>query len=279
MLIYSVNFQVISASRLLFEPLAKILVTHFGGFGAVGFFEFAHKMVFQLRAFIVTAHQSIVPAIAYLQERAPEQIQIIYKKSYHLLLYLVLPSLPFFVAITPIVSRLWIGYYEPQFVIFSHLLFLGWFLNILSNPAYFANLGIGKLRWNVAGHLVIGVLNGGLGWVLGARFGGAGVTVGFVIGLIVGSLVTAQAYQWEYGIRYADLFRRDSLVLGLAALVGLALSTAGYILLHESWPLVVLIFPVPGIFILTVARPLWNHSVRIQVQDWLYNILLKKQQT
>lgn len=276
MLGYSLNFQVISASKLLFEPLTKILVMNFGGAAAAGYFEFAYRMVFQLRALVVTAHQSIVPTIADLQERQPALVQELYKTSYRLVLYLILGALPLFIALTPLVSRLWIGAYETTFVLFAVLIFIGWFLNMLSNPAYFAYLGIGKLRWNVAGHLVIGVLNGGLGLWLGWLYGSTGVVAGFVTALLAGSLVISVAYQREYGIRFSALVQRESVLLGGAGLAGLALALWAHELAKTSWSLFGLVVLVLGSYAVVVVVPLWIHPARRQLQRWFTTLLLRR---
>ena len=175
---YSVNFQIMAILWLLFEPLTRWLVSQFGGLGAAGWFEFANRMVFQLRALIVAAHQSVVPAIADLVERQASKLREVYEVSMRVILYMVLLSLPLLIAATPLVSNLWLGRPEPVFILFSALLFVGWFLNLLSNPAYFAYMGIGTLRWNVAGRMVIGLLNGALGWLLGTLASGTGVIAG-----------------------------------------------------------------------------------------------------
>ena len=220
MLAYSLNFQLISFSRLLFEPVTKSLLSKFGGVGVLAYFEMAHKMVLQLRALVVAAHRAVVPAIADLQERDAARVRSIYATSFRLLLYLILPSLPFLVAMTPTISRLYVGFYEPHFVLFADVLFVGWFLNMLVNPAYFANMGTGTLRPNVWGHVTIGVLNGALGGLLGWLFGSVGVVVGFVVALLAGSALIAALYHRAHDVRLGELAGRASLLLGLAGLAG-----------------------------------------------------------
>lgn len=273
---YSLSFQAIAVTRLAFEPLTKFLVTFFGGAAVTGYFEFAYRMVMQLRALIVTAHQAIVPTIADLQERQPDLIRDLYARSFRLLVFIVVLLLPFFIVATPLVSRWWLGEYAPPFILFSILLFTGWFLNMLSNPAYFAYLGIGRLRWNVAGHAVTGVLNAGLGLLLGWQYGGTGVVVGFVVGLLVGNLITAIAYQHEYHIRLSDLWEKESFLLGLAALAGMALGWYVYVRFEASWSLLVLTMIVPLCFLVLVAVPVWLHPARYQVQVWITKILFQR---
>ncbi len=273
MLGYSLNFQAISVAQLLLEPTVKALVSRFGGVATLANFEFAYRMVVQLRALIVTAHQALVPTLADLQEKQPALLREVYRTSYHLVAYLLAASLPFLIAVTPLVSRLWIGVYEPQFVLFATLLLVGWFVNLTANPAYFANMGTGALRWNVIGHGVMGVLSAGLGLLLGAAFGGTGVVVGFVAALVAGSLVISLAYQRRYQIRLAELAQPQTLWLAAAGLAGLALALFLYDRLEAAWSLAALCALVVGAYGAVVIHPLWRHPMRRQVSGWLVHLL------
>lgn len=278
MFTYGLNFQVISFWTLFFEPVTKSLFSKFGGVGAVFFFEMAHKMVLQLRSLIVTAHQSIVPAIAHLKETNAELVEAIYKKSFRLLLFLVIPSLPLLIALTPAVSRLWIGTYEPIFVISGVLLFIGWFYNILTNPAYFAYLGIGRLRWNVINHATVGILNAILGILLGSVYGGTGVVVGSVLALMTGSSITMLAYHKEHDIHFPQLLEKRDVFLGLAGLAGLLIVVYLYQLTRSSWsPLTTAILQIV-VYVAVVAAPLWAHPVRAESFAWLVNSFFGKKE-
>lgn len=270
MLAYSASFQAISVFKLLTEPLAKWLVTIFAGAAAVGFFEFAQRMVFQLRALFVSAHQAIVPTIADLQERDAAALEKVYVASFRVILYLVLAALPLLIVILPLVARLWLGAYEPLFVTFSVLLAAGWFLNMLSNPAYFAYLGIGKLRWNVAGHAAIGMLNVALGYVLGRMYGGTGVVAGFAAALIVGSLLIAASYQRAYAVRLSRLLERESAVLFAAGMAGLLVAVWIWGLPYGIASRGLLACAAYGA---AVALPLWKHPVRRTLWAWCRTLL------
>ncbi|TFG51387.1 MAG: hypothetical protein E4H37_07960 [Gemmatimonadales bacterium] len=270
-LTYSINVQLMSLSRLLLDPVTKGLMSKFGGLSALAFFEFASRMVVQLRALIVTAHMAIIPTIADLQERNPTLIQELYQKSVQLLVFLVLLMLPFLIGLSPYVSRLWIGQYEQLFVTMAWLLLGGWFLNTLANPAYFSNLGIGRLRGNVVGLLITGVLNVVLGVVLGAAFGGTGVVLGFVVALLVGSFAIAWAYHREHGIRVHTLAQRGTGRLALASLLGCAAMLG----LYYGIPTARLL-PLAGVavlaYVLLTIVPAWMHPVRQLLGDWAYTL-------
>ena len=160
-------FQIVSIVGMMFEPVTKGLLSRYGGLAMVGYYEMASRMVLQFRIMIVSADQVLVPVIASLQETAPDRIRTIYAESYRLIVYLSVPLFAGLLTAIPVISALWIGAYENNFVLFAMVLTVAWFLNILISPAYFANLGTGHLLWNTVGHVVIGVLNLILGVVLG----------------------------------------------------------------------------------------------------------------
>jgi O-antigen/teichoic acid export membrane protein len=236
---------------------------------AVASFEFAQRMVIQLRALLATAHEALVPAISDLYVREPDRMRAVYVKSFRLLLFVLLPTLPLLIAGTPLVSRLWIGSLDPYFVLFADLLFAGWFLNMLANPAYFANVGTGDLRWNVLGHVVIGVVSGSLGLLLGWRLGAPGVVVAAAAGLLVGSYLIAHAYQRRHGIRAADLVDGSTWRLAAACAVGtLILVLAPASLGGTGFEVTGLLIAV-GAYVALVAVPLWRHPMRLEIAGWL----------
>lgn len=273
MLGYSINFQGIAVTQLFLEPAVKALVSRFGGLATLASFEFAYRMVFLIRSLFSAAHQAIVPTIADIKERAPDLLRGVYTRSYRLLVFLLVGAVPLFIVLTPVISRLWIGQYDAAFVGFSAILFVAWSLNLLANPAYFANLGTGELRWNLIGHVVMAVLSGGGGLVLGSVFGGYGVVAAYATGLAVGSLLIAWAYEKRYAIQRWPLFGTPTVWLGLAALGGLAGGVLLYQQLHESWPVVVLGIGLVVGYGVIVIIPWWRHPMRAELVGWVQGAL------
>jgi len=260
---------------MLYDPITKALLTKFGGLSMTGFYEMASRMILQLRALLVTANQVLVPTIADLQEKNPELIQSVYKSSYRLLFYLALPLFLVIVALTPIISEIWIGHYEGRFVLFAILLAVGWFLNTLTAPAYFANLGIGELRWNTIGHVVIGVLNTGLGLFLGILYGGKGVVIAWVFSLIIGSHIITVSYHLRHKIPIGELLPQENISIGLASVVGLFAAMLLYYQLHLLWSLPALTALIFVVFCAIMVVPLWLHPMRKRLFEWVTNNLLK----
>ena len=197
MLRYGVNFQLITVAVLLNEPATKWLMSYFGGLAMTGYYEMASRMVTQFRAVLVAANQVLVPVIASLEETDPKQGSLMYTRAFRLMLFFSLPYYAAIIVAIPLVSHLWIGTYEANFVRFSMLLVSGAFINTLGVPAYFSYLGKGRLRWNMLGHIIIAMLNVGLGALLGMFYGGVGVVVGSVLALIAGSSIIVIAYHLE----------------------------------------------------------------------------------
>jgi O-antigen/teichoic acid export membrane protein len=207
---YGVNFQVISVTTMLYDPITKILLTKFGGLALTGYFEMASKMVQQFRAIIASANQVLVPAIADMKEKEPGRIRNLYLSSYRLLFYLATPLFSMIIISIPIISVLWIGHFEPVFVSFSIILSIGWYLNTLNTPAYFAYLGIGSLRWNVIAHVVIAILNIVLGFIGGIYFNGIGVVVSWAVSLVIGSSIISFTYCKKNGIPLSEYIPKES---------------------------------------------------------------------
>lgn len=273
---YGVKFQAISVASMLYDPITKAFLTKFGGLSMVGYYEMASKMIQQFRAVVISANRVLVPAIADLTERLPEKIALVYDTSYRLIFYLSLPLYSLLIACTPIISEVWIGYYESIFVMFSILLSVGWFLNTLSAPAYFMNLGTGDLRWNVLGHITIGLLNAGLGLILGLLYGGKGVVLAWVFSLGLGSGMIYAAYQIRHSIPLGELIPRDSRQITFACLLGILLTGVLYYRFTKSLNPLALNGLILFTFAAVLFMPFWFHPMRRRIYGWLTTDLLRK---
>lgn len=273
---YGMNIQIAAVSNLLYDPITKALLSTFGGLAMVGYYEMASRMIYQVRSLIVSANQVLVPVIADLHERGREAILDVYRDSYHLLFFITLMFFSLIVALTPIISEVWIGYYENTFVFFSLLLAVGWSLNILNAPAYVANLGIGILRFNTLAHIMIGLLNVALGFTLGSLYGGTGVIVGWVFSLALGSSIICISFHLIHRIPFGELLPRESIGVGFACLVGVFAALLLYYRFHYSWHLAELTIVILSIIFAVQGIPAWAHPMRKRLAGWFVNELLHK---
>ena len=269
MLGYSINFQIVSIVAALYEPLTKGLLTHFGGLALAGYYEMANRIVLQLRNLVVSANQVVVPAIAHLQEKLPGDIQVVYKESFRILIYLALPIFSVTVAAMPIVSEIWIGHFERVFVSCGILLSAGFLINSLAAPAYFTNLGTGDLRWNTLGHVAIGLLNVGLGFMLGIYYGGMGGVVAWTISLAFGSGLIIAAYHRKHGIPLREVFSMWNGSVALACGTALFAALIIYYKFRPIWGLPTVANWTMILTVSILAVPVWIDPTRKRLTGWI----------
>ena len=277
MLRYGLGFQFITVTGMLSDPLTKIMLSRFGTLSDVAYYEMANRMVQQVRGVLATPGYLLVPAIADLRERGEEgKIGRLYADSYNLIFSLSAGAYTLLLAYLPVISQLWIGQVQASFMVFSALLSLGWFCNLLALPSYYANLGTGEMRWNVIGHVLVAVLNPVLSFFLGWRFGAVGVVSGWVGSIIAGNLLILCSYHNRNKIRFVNLFPQSAGVP--CALCALSLVSAYAILPGGATPgadgpaVRWIIYPVVTCAILGA---LWRLPVRKQLTEML---AAKKQQ-
>lgn len=265
---YSANIQLTTICSMLYEPVTKSLMTAFGGLSMTAFYEMASRMLMQLRAIVTNAIQVFVPAIANLQESGPETIKDIYKNMYNILFYITVPLFLALIAFTPVISRIWIGYYESTFVFFSIILAISFFINTIAGPAYFTNLGTGELRWNVIGHMSIALLNPTLGFWAGKLYGGKSIAVSWAVSFAIGNLVTLIAYHYKHNIPFKNLLPTESTTVGLASLTGFSTSLLFYQLQKNKIDIFSLSISIMIIYTAITIFPVWRHPIRKRMQAW-----------
>ena len=275
MIRYGVNFQIVSLVGMLFDPMTKGLMSGFGGLAMVGYYELASRMVSNARALLLAGNQVLVPVFADLQERTPEHVEHVYRASYRLLMYLVLPFYGSVMAAVPLISILWLGDLQTTFMIFAFLLTFGNGLNTMAGPAFFANLGTGRLRWNTVGYVIMGGLNGALGFMLGEYCSGIGVSLAWVVALVLGSAVIVLAYHMEHQISLRELFPSGNRWLLVASSAGMLASVVVSYYLYERMSVTLLGVVGLSIFVGAIFFAVWSHPMRVTVMRWVEISILK----
>lgn len=222
MLGYGANIQLATLFMLLLDPVAKALIARFGGATAAGYFEMANQLVVRVRGMIVMANQAVVPHAAMLAETAPDRLRELYRQNMRALLFVALPVLTLLFAWAGGASWLLIGEYRRDFVAMLGFLTLAWGANIFCGPAYFINLGSGRVGWNTVSHTVMGALNAGLGWMLGSVYGAYGVVITYCFAIIAGSALLVSVFKHQNKLQWCVSWRSEHawLVTGCAFVIG-----------------------------------------------------------
>ena len=260
MLGYGAQVQLAGVAMMLFDPLTKALLSKFGGLSTAGYFEMANQLVSKVRMLIVAANQVIVPRVAELNEGQHDGIKAMYRTNLRVLFLVVPVTMGLLIGWAPVVSEVWIGHYAPTFVLFAALRAVFWAINIFCGPAYFSNQGRGRLFWNTAGHVWMGLANALLGFLLGWQFGGTGVVIGAGLALVSGSFPVIYGFHRDLAIPWKTLPYREASAGILAAVLSALTGLYGYSLL-ESAPLPVRwglcwLAPLPILVLM-----LWSHPL------------------
>jgi len=267
---YGIHFQLITSTQALREPVTKALITKFGGLAMTGFYDLAARWIFLFRELLVQANQVLIPTISHLHEREPKLVSVVYRESYRVIFYLAVPAFTCAALITPLVSRVWIGRYEPLFVEFAAILAAGWLVNVLANPAYVADLGTGALKWPAIGCVVAAALNACLGLAAGMRFGGIGVVGATAVAQAFGYLIVVAAYHAEHQVSFGELLPRESLAVVSASVIGAAslLPIFCSAFMRSRFPLAAAEAAF-GVLLITLVAMMWRHPLRNQLFLWL----------
>ncbi|MEM7128999.1 MAG: polysaccharide biosynthesis C-terminal domain-containing protein [Chloroflexota bacterium] len=269
MLGYGVNFQIASACKFLYKPMTMALLSRFGGLEIVAFYELAERLVRQIRLLIVNASRVLVPYVANLQEKTPERIQNLYVESFQVVLYISVPIYASVIAFSPIISNLWLGYYEPQFIFCAICLSVGWFFNTLNVPAYMFYLGIGELKWNTISHVLIAIMNLIFSLILVQFLGSYGIVAGWVIALSFGSLLIIFTYHSDFKVSYSQIRFQENAMVILASLFGIGAALQWYRQTVDSYSMLLITCTTVMMFALIAIIPMWLHPVRPRIMRWI----------
>lgn len=259
---YGTNVQLAALFMLLMDPVAKALMARFGGASAAGYFEMANQVALRVRGLVVAGNQAIVPRVAALSETEPTRLAHLYRENMRALVLVTLPPTALLVSWAGGVSWLLTGAYQVELVFLIGLLATAWGLNVFASPAYFTNLGTGRVTWNTFTHALMGVVNVVLGWRLGSLYGLIGGALGYAIALVVASAFLIVAFQKLHGIRWGQYLTREHLGLASTCVAVAVLSTyATFRLPTGALPLTVGVTLPP----LLIGLAVWFHPMRRQL--------------
>lgn len=216
---FGIQEQIISVCQLCFDPFTKSILAGFGSLGMVTYYEMANRLVTQVRGFLVSANQVFIPVFTSTNEKSQETTHQLYKKIFSVNFLLSMLSLTLIIASVIPVSKIWIGHLNSEFIIITVLLACAYWWNIIMSPAYFANMGSAALKDNVAGNILIAILNILLCIGLGYFFKGFGVVTGWSLALVSGSAYIIYRYHKKNAVALTELLSaKDALISVLGIL-------------------------------------------------------------
>ncbi|MGQ0696844.1 MAG: lipopolysaccharide biosynthesis protein [Panacagrimonas sp.] len=276
MLGYGVQFQIGAIAMMLFDPVTKALLGKFGGLSAAGYFEMASQFVGKARLLIISANQVLVPLVARLGANSSQALGNLYRANLRLIVAFALPLCAVVAAWAPLLSEVWIGRLEPQFVFFVGFLALTMAINIFAGPAFFSNMGTGRIGWTAASQVLMGLANLGLGLLLGPRYGATGVMWAMVISTLTGCALFVFVFHREHKLPFRMLLVEES--LGLVAAAVAVVVAVGYVYNATAAEPAMLRFSICVLVPAIVFAPaLWLHPDRRRFQAQILAMSGKKE--
>jgi len=267
---YAASYQFVGFLDLLMDPLTKGMLSRFGSLEMVTYFELGSRVIGQVRAVIVNINQVLVPTFAGANRDGVEYVEALFRRSYDVTFYMAVCMFGVLAATLPLLSLVWLGGEHPMFVTITTISCVGWLVNTLSAPAYYACLGTGDMKPVVQSHLLRALCNLTMGYCLGRFWGGYGVVWASAIALAIGGLAMQVAYYVRSSIGLNGLvpprgvrllaFCVFGLVVGyLATACAKALLAHGFLSAAAA----------PMAFLIAFILPAIAHPVRGDLVRWI----------
>jgi O-antigen/teichoic acid export membrane protein len=187
---FGLRLQALNISSFLFDPFTKFAFSSVGGLQALGMYELASRGILQVRQLVVAPSQNLTPLFAAAQHQNPDEIRTLFERALSTISVAAGAAMIVMGLGSPLISFIWLHHVDHLFVLFSLLLATGWFFNMISTPGYLMGVGVGMLRWNIAGSLLSTLGSPALGALLAIPFGGLGVAAGAMIAISAGGVAT-----------------------------------------------------------------------------------------
>lgn len=143
----------------LLGPLNKLILSRYAGVAAVPVYDIAFTGSMQIKGLVAAGHRALVPEIsrigAEMTAMAKNRISQLYRRSLRWIFLLATPVFAGLALLAPILLKLWLGdrFVEalPGAV---RIMLIGAFVSVLGVPAYYALMGTGHVRHNLAAQVV-----------------------------------------------------------------------------------------------------------------------------
>lgn len=142
----SIKLQAANILNSSFEPLSKMLVSHFGGMHVQGLYEAAFRGVTTARNLFSNTSTTLVPAMARLIGTDLPEAQRLYRVTLHNMWRGVPIVFIGLVVGSPVISLLWFGSFQVPFCVFVALLCFGHGTAAICAPAYNLGQATGMMR-------------------------------------------------------------------------------------------------------------------------------------
>ena len=193
---YGKDIFIIAVANSVHLHYDKLLLGSFVGVGAVSNYEIASRVIQAMRQIVVLVLNPMLPLASELQavERT-ESIRRLYARAMKFLVFFTVPFFACTAAFAGELIELWLRESNAVVVLTLQTLLFANFVNLLTGPAYFISLGIGKARYGMYCALVGLALNLLLSFAFLRLFGYVGLLAGTSVALLCEAILFLVIFQ------------------------------------------------------------------------------------
>jgi len=185
---YGLKMQANGVAAMLSDPLAKVMLSRFGGLDSVAIYELAARLVIGIRGLLFQMALPLVPEFASsICDRG--RIEALLGRAARLAVIAAAGVLLANLLAAPLFSIVMLGEIRLDLIAMVAALALGYAVNVVSMPYYFAGVGCNAMRWNIGSQIVLATSVLLVGGLLGPILATKGIVIAVVIGLIGGTLM------------------------------------------------------------------------------------------
>lgn len=188
---YAAGLQFGNLLLMLFEPATKILLSRYFGLNEVAHFEMANQIISRVRGLITSAIQAYLPVLSSNAGDIVAARQIV-REATIFTVGIGLPIMAGLIVSFPIISIIWIGHVQVDFVVYGWILGIGWLIATLGMPSYYYCVGAGRVATIALSNTVVVGINSLLGFSAAMLGNGHWVAVSMMVSLALGNLVTTR---------------------------------------------------------------------------------------
>ncbi|MHB9011056.1 MAG: MATE family efflux transporter [Ignavibacteriaceae bacterium] len=192
--------QSMRITGIILGPMNKFLIQWFAGPSFLTFYDLSIRVVSQISTVPTMMFNPIIPAVAELNSKGEkDSINTLLSKSIYYLILIGMPIYFFVFIFSDSLINVWLGKPYEIVVLTIHILLVSSFLNLLSGPFYYTQIGLGDPKLGTVKTVLTFFLNIILTFVLillGKSY--YGIILGEAIAISLGSLY----YLFNFGKKY-----------------------------------------------------------------------------
>ena len=185
--LFGLKIQGLNISGFLYEPLTRFMIAYVGGLHLLGLYELASRIVAQARQLAVVPASNLLAVFA--ARAKTQRLRADYDRAFLITTIAGVGLMCTVVASAPIVSLLWLGGLDWQFLGITLALALGWAVNISAIPAYYLGIAQDRLKWNMIGALALAFASPALVY-LTSLISPSLIGLGAAMALSIGAVIT-----------------------------------------------------------------------------------------